>query len=468
MFMIDRHIEQYFGHWWNRKRRKPLVLRGARQVGKSTLVRQFASHRQLVLNEINLERHLYLDTVFKTLDLRHIVQELEGLMGHSILEANSLLFLDEIQATPHAIAALRYFYEDMPDLPVIAAGSLLEFTLADHTFSMPVGRVEYLHVGPVSFSEFIGCLDPDLESWRQAACRLEKIPETSHQRLLSRLREYLFVGGMPEAVMEYAETGSLAEVQEVQRSITETYQDDFAKYARYSELARLQRVFNQIPRNIGRKIKYVNLSREERSRDVKSALELLNRAQICHKVIASHCSGVPLGADSLDHVFKVVFLDTGLVTFLCGGRWPDISHASETTLVNEGPLAEQFIGQHLAYADRGKPQLHYWLREGRADNAEIDYVIACGMRILPVDVKSGTHGSLKSMHQFVLDKKVNQAIRFDLNQASRMHVSAQARVGNAVQEIHFELLSLPLYAVEAITSSPFQSEPALPLSRSWP
>ena len=447
--MITRHSELYLKHWMEKKRRKPLVLRGARQVGKSTLVRQFAAHQGLVLNEINLEKHLRLDEVFKSLDIKKIVLELEGLLGRNIL-GGGLLFLDEVQATPHALAALRYFYEELPDLPVIAAGSLLEFTLAKHSFSMPVGRVEYHHIGPVSFSEFIACKDPDLNPWREAAGRFEEIPDTAHQRLLARLREYLFVGGMPEAVLEFHESGSLSQVQEVHRSITETYQDDFAKYAQHAELVRLQRVFGQIPRNIGRKIKYSNLSRDERSREIKACVELLSRAQVCQKVMASLCSGLPLAAEMEEDTYKLIFMDVGIVNYLCGGRWPDISAATAQVLVNEGPLAEQFVGQHLAYLDRAKPELHYWLREGRTNNAEVDYVIAQGSQILPVEVKAGASGALKSLQQFVLEKKSTQTIRFDLNRPSRMMVDAKARSGDTVKDVRFELLSLPLYAVECV------------------
>jgi len=449
--MIPRASEHYLEHWFEKKRRKPLVLRGARQVGKSTLIRQFAEHHGLVLNEVNLERHLPLNDVFKSLDVKRIVRELEGLLGRNILASGSLLFLDEVQATPQALAALRYFYEELPELPVIAAGSLMEFALADHSFSMPVGRVEYLHISPVSFREFLECFDPDLETWRAVAGRIEQIPETAHHRLLHRLREYLFIGGMPEAIMAYIETGSLSEVQEVQRSIVETYQDDFSKYASRAELVRLQRIFGQIPRNIGRKIKYVNLSREERSREIKSAVELLNRAQVCQKITASHCSGLPLSAEIAEDVYKLIFMDVGIVNFMCGGRWQDISEVADQALVNEGPLAEQFIGQHLAYLDRSKPQLHYWLREGRANNAEVDYVVSQGMQILPIEVKAGASGTLKSLQQFVLEKGCEQAIRFDLNPPSRMVVNVKARSGNAVEDVNFELLSLPLYAVESLS-----------------
>ena len=243
---IDRISEQYIRNWLGKKRRKPLILRGAGQVGKSTLARHFAANSGLTLNEVNLEKYFILDETFKSLDMKRIIREIEGLLGRNILEANSLLFLDEIQAAPHALAALRYFYEELPELPVIAAGSLLEFTLARHAFPMPVGRVEYCYMGPVSFREFVSALEPDLCPWIDAAVRLEDVPDTAHRRLLGLLREFLFVGGMPEAVQVYTESRSLSEVQEVQRSIIDTYRDDFAKYAGPGELTRLQRVLDTI------------------------------------------------------------------------------------------------------------------------------------------------------------------------------------------------------------------------------
>jgi predicted AAA+ superfamily ATPase len=418
-------------------------------VGKSTLVRQFAAGRGLTLYEINLEKHPELDGVFKSLDVKRILFEIAGLLGRKIEAEQGLLFLDEVQATPNALAALRYFYEERPELAVLAAGSLLEFTLSKHVFSMPVGRVEYHHLGPISFGEFIDGVDPDLNAWCEAAARFEPVPETAHHRLLSRLREYFYVGGMPEAVQVYIESGALPEVQDVHRAIAETYQDDFSKYAQQADLARLRRVFVQIPRNIGRKIKYVNLSREERAREIKACVELLNLAQVCHKVVASHCSGVPLAAESDDMAYKLIFMDVGMVNHVCGGTWHDIAQTSGQTLVNEGPLAEQFIGQHLAYLDSGRPQLNYWIREGKANNAEVDYVLARGTRILPIEVKAGAGGSLKSLQQFVLEKRVCQAVRFDLNLSSKVKVDYRARSGESSADVTFELLSLPLYAVEA-------------------
>ena len=453
--MIYRKATVHLTDWLKKSRRKPLVLRGARQVGKSTLVREFAKTAGLELLEVNLERHPVLDPVFRTLDVVRICREIEGLLGRRIDAAKSLLFLDEIQATPHALAALRYFHEEMAELPVVAAGSLLEFTLADHEFSMPVGRVEYLHLGPVRFSEFLGEADSGLIPYLEAAGRFEDIPDTAHARLVERLREFLFVGGMPEAVREFLESGSLTGVREVQRSIVETYQDDFAKYARREELVRLHGVFQRIPGNIGRKIKYVNLSREDLSRETKACVDLLVRAQICHRVPASHCSGLPLAAGENTKSFKLISMDVGIVNFLSGGRWESLSQATAQTLVNEGALAEQFAGQHLAFLDPGKPALHYWLREGKAENAEVDYVVAANGKILPVEVKAGAAGSLKSLHQFCHEKSCVAALRLDLNKPSRFPVVFKTREGDSSAEVRFELVSLPLYAVEAVGGEHF-------------
>ena len=186
--MIFRHAEHHLKEWYRSRRRKPLVLRGARQVGKSTLVRQFAANNELVLAEINLERHLYLDAVFKTLDLERIIYELEAVAGQKINSADTILFLDEIQGTPHAIQALRYFYEDRPHIPVVSAGSLLEFTLADHHFSMPVGRITYYHLGPLTFKEFLSAVSPDLEKYLSGFKLGEEIPMAAHKKLLNRQR----------------------------------------------------------------------------------------------------------------------------------------------------------------------------------------------------------------------------------------------------------------------------------------
>jgi predicted AAA+ superfamily ATPase len=414
-------------------------------------VRQFAKQQGFALNEINLERHLGLNKVFATLDTRLIRAELDALAGRSITAPKSLLFLDEIQAAPSALQALRYFYEDLPALPVVAAGSLLEFTLARHSFAMPVGRIAYHHLGPMTFREFLEAVEPALAGFLDEIAANVALPEAAHRKLLSRQRQFLFVGGMPEAVQAFVETGSLEESSAVHRRIVSTYEDDFAKYAAPGDRTLLQHVFRQIPRLVGRKIKYVSVSREERSRDVKAAIGQLVGARVCHRVSASHCSGVPLQADIDETAFKLLFLDVGLMNHVCGMDWLALSRMDDARLVNEGAVAEQFVGQHLAYIAGGaeSPRLAYWLREGRAANAEVDYVVARGPEIFPIEVKAGRSGTLRSLQQFAAQKRTRVAVRFDLNPPSRQKVAGQLPPASAsgLAPVNFDLISLPLYAV---------------------
>lgn len=449
MAIIPRFAGKYLETWYRRSGRKPLVIRGARQVGKSTLVRRFAEDHGLILNEINLERHLYLDKIFKSLDMDIIIKELSALTGRNILFPDSILFLDEIQATPHAIQALRYFYEDKPDLPVLCAGSLLEFALSDHHFSMPVGRIEYYHLGPMTFGEFLNAADPDMVSYCSEFHVDQGMPLTAHQKLIKRQREYLFVGGMPEAVYAYIEKNGLADVTAVHRSIADTYQDDFSKYAKQKDLVLLQKVFRQIPRIIGQKVKYSNISREDKSREVKTVIDLLVKARICHKVFHSYCSGVPLMADINENIYKLIFMDVGMAAYLTGLDWKTMQALDKQALVNEGRLAEQFVGQHLINPFE-PPKLNYWLREAISANAEVDYVISSANQVMPIEVKAGKSGAIKSLQQFALNKQATTCIRFDLNPPEIGQITHSVRVKKGSAQVTYTLLSLPLYLAEEL------------------
>jgi len=447
--MLRRSAEKHLTNWYAKKRRKPLVLRGARQVGKSTLVRRFAELNNLILNEVNLERHLFLDDTFKTLNIETIIRELEAVTGKNIHAPGSILFLDEIQAAPHALQALRYFYEEKPDLPIISAGPLLEFTLADHHFSMPVGRIEYYHLGPMTFKEFLAAIEPALTAYLSDFHLNKDMPKAAHLKLAERQREFLFVGGMPEAVYIYKEDGSFVEVSTVHRSIAETYQDDFSKYSKKKDLVLMQKVFQQLPKTLGHKLKYSNVSREERSRDVKAVINLLTNARVCHQVFHSHCSGVPLFAEIKENTYKILFMDVGMAAYICGLDWTTLQSFDERAIVNEGGLAEQFIGQHLLNPFES-PKLTYWLRESKSTNAEVDYVIAKGNRIIPIEVKAGKSGTLKSIQQFLLKKNIDLAVRFDLNPPSIQNVSHAVRTRDGSRPLSYTLLSLPLYMIEEL------------------
>lgn len=439
--------------WWQKPQRKPLVIRGARQVGKSTLVRLFAASKGLPLNEVNLDRIPLLDAVFTSKDPKKIIAELESLPKMPGIDANALLFLDEIQGVESALPALRYFHEDCPELPVIAAGSLLEFLLRDHKFSMPVGRIEYLHMGPLVFSEFLAALDEKhlLAKLNNFSLK-DPLGDLTHQRFIEVLRTYFFVGGMPEAVDQFVKTGSQREVSEVHRSILGTYQDDFPKYIGSRNLSRFLRIFAYSARNIGLKVKYTNFSPDHQSASIKADIELLCLARILTKVTHSHCNGLPLEAECDERVYKLMFMDIGLMNSMLGLSWKDLTALPELKLVNEGTMAEQFVGQHLLDAQRKEISsgLNYWLREGKGVNAEVDFVSSAAGQIFPIEVKAGASGSLRSLHQFMSEKRLNFAIRLDLNPPSLQWVDTTIQAKTGPQKVRYRLLSLPLYLVEKI------------------
>jgi len=449
---MNRFKENRLKDWILNKRRKPLVIRGARQVGKSTLVRQFARKQGLKLHEINLERHLKLTDLFKTQDTTKILRELEFICGKGpVTGRGNLLFLDEIQAIPAAIQTLRYFYEDLPDLPVIAAGSLLEFALSESSFSMPVGRIEYLFLCPMTFEEFLEAMkEKQLLDLLRDFKPQELFPMSAHERLLDLQRLFLLIGGMPEAVKQYIQTRDLRRVFDVHASIVETYRDDFSKYARHADLLRLHKVFDYVPFATGEKFKYVRVDSQDQAKSLSRAVDLLSKAQVIMKAIHTNASGAPLRATMDNRTFKPFFLDCGLMNFICGVHEIPLMDLKKREFINEGKLAEQFIAQHIAFLGKSniRPCLTYWLRESRSKNAEVDFIVQLDQWIVPVEVKSGKSGTLRSLLQFAYQKQTTRAIRFDLNPPGFQHVSHSIRQANHTASVEFDLLSLPLYLVE--------------------
>ncbi|MDJ0837392.1 MAG: AAA family ATPase [Acidobacteriota bacterium] len=445
-----RIAEQKLEQWYRSRRRKPLVIRGARQVGKSTLVRRFARARNLPLAEVNLEKQPQLNAVFETKDIERILQELEGVVRHPI-SADHLLFLDEIQATPQALAALRYFFEERPELAVVCAGSLLEFALSDAKWSMPVGRVTYLNMGPMTIEEFLLALDEEdlLQHIRNYTWE-GSLPETVHERLLVRQRQFCFTGGLPEAVLTYVESGSLEEVSQVQDELLESYRDDFYKYGNQADQIRLRQVMEFAARNAGTKIKYRNISQLEQSRTLKRVIELLCNARVVSRCFHTHGSGVPLFGEIDERVYKLLFLDVGLLNRICGLDWRHLASLDRQQFVNQGTIAEQFVGQHLLFDFGGlaPTALCYWLREGKGNNAEVDYLVSHGPWVIPVEVKAGPGGRLRSLHQFLSMKHGEHAVRFDLNLPSSAAMSVRLPGKGALD---YHLHSLPLYMAGELT-----------------
>ena len=422
-------------------------------MGKSTLVRLFAERCKRPLAEVDLERHADLASAFARNDPVYLLNVLEALPGIRSIGPDGLLFLDEIQSVPEAISALRYFREDMSELPVLAAGSLPDFALADRRFSMPVGRVAYLHMGPMVFTEFLNAVDEGKLAFMIASFEFERgLDPAVHNRIMDLLRIYFFTGGMPEAVNAFARSRRLRDVGVVHNSIVDTYREDFPKYIGSRSLPRIVNVFNFAARNVGRKVKFIHFSREDKAVTTRSDIELLCMARVLSKVVHSHCNGLPLQADGDPRVYKLIFMDIGLMNAVCGLGWSSIESMSEIRLVNEGAMAEQFIGQHLQSLLAGSTnrELTYWLREGRATNAEVDYVAAFDGRIVPMEVKAGASGSLKSLHQFVAEKGVPLAVRFDAARPSIQTVRTSVQRAEMQTDVNYRLVSLPLYLVERL------------------
>jgi hypothetical protein len=446
-----RFILSDLARWLKDKDKSPpLIIRGARQVGKTWTVRQLAEQLDLTLIELNLEKQPQLRSLFEINDVQVILQNIETLTGQSITPKNCLLFLDEIQAAPELLAKLRWFAEDRPQLAVIAASSLLEFTLEKHTFSMPVGRITYRYLGPLSFCEFLHALGHQkLSDLIQNSSHTTIIPEITHHKLLDLFNEYSIVGGLPAAVKDWAEHQSPNNILQIHHDLISTYQDDFNKYSGNINPAILQQVFDAIPHMLGRKFVYKHVNPDLPLIQIKNSLELLKKARICTPAVATSANGTPLGAEIKTQYFKVVSLDTGLASTLLGLRLDQFRKLKDINLINNGAIAEQVVGQLLQCTEPYyiEPNLYYWRREQPRSSAEIDYVIQHNSSIIPIEVKSGKTGTLKSLHLFMALKERKLAVRINADLLSRVEIDVTTQLNNQAK---YELLSIPFYLTEVI------------------
>ena len=444
---MHRFALDYLDTWKVKPNRKPLIIRGARQVGKTYLARLFAGDHFDNLVEINFERDPGIASLFASKDPRKIVQMLELQFNVSIRPGGTLLFFDEIQATPEIFSSLRYFYEEMPELHVISAGSLLEFAMEEPAFSMPVGRIEYLYLGPMQFEEFLlAAGEENLVTFLSAFTFGDTIPEPVHGRLMELFRIFLVTGGMPESIGVYLKSKSWQECESVKHAQQATFEDDFNKYGRRFKHQRLQLLFRKIPLLVGRKFKYANVDRDERSAQLAKALDLLCQARVAYRVYHSTCSGIPLGATINEKKFKILFIDVGLMSTATGLNLLDYERAGDIMMVNAGAVCEQFVGQHLLFSQHlyREPEVHYWIREKKGSSAEVDYVISEGTAIVPVEIKAGKGGTLKSLHLFLRERRRPLGVRFNADIPSVLDLDTALSDGH---NIPYRLLSLPLYLV---------------------
>lgn len=393
---MERYVFSDLKDWIKKFRRKPLLLRGARQVGKTWLVDKLAQQEFTNYVKVDFEENSELASLFNgDLNPQKICAELELRTGVDIIEGKTLLFFDEIQICPGAIMALRYFYEKMPDLHVIAAGSLLEFVYSEISF--PVGRIQFLEIQPMNFSEFLFALNYD-KAAKICNKPVVRVSESTHEFLLEQLRIYWLVGGMPECIKEYMNTKSIKMAAEVQDEICETYRMDFNKYKPKTDINCLNTVFSGIVANVGQQIKYTGLAKDFTIPTIKKAYESLSLAHIARKVKSVSSPGIPLEVYSSGKKFKNLFLDIGLMNRIMGIDYNKMLNHKNLLAIYRGQLAEQFVGQEIVSVT--KKQLYYWARDSKNSNAEIDYLLLSDGKLIPIEVKDGPSGKLRSLHLY--------------------------------------------------------------------
>ncbi|NOR44656.1 MAG: AAA family ATPase [Candidatus Delongbacteria bacterium] len=434
--MIQRKIYKTLLEWKLENNRRPILLRGARQIGKTYIVDFFGKNEFKNIISLNFERNPEYINIFDSVIPDEIIEKIMLFTGQDIIPGKTLIFLDEIQECPKAITSLRYFYEEKPDIHIIGAGSLLEFTLRKENIKMPVGRIQYLYMYPLTFHEFIDALgESKLGSYISSLDNLKNIPNALHDKLNGLVRKYFIIGGMPAVVREYVESGNIIKCQKIQRSIIDTYSDDFAKYASGSKHLNLSKIFDAVPNMIGQKFIYARVDNSIKSRDLKEAVTLLETAGIITRVKRTSGAGIPLESGVKDNYFKLVFLDVGILQAI-SGIYGETAKESDLTAIFKGAVAEQFVGQEILSLNNPyrRSSLFYWARESKSSNAEVDYLIQLNDKILPVEVKSGTIGKMKSMQLYYKEYNPVNGIKI-----------SQSPYG-----IIDKTISLPLYAIELL------------------
>lgn len=416
MTYYKRHIDKQLLEWKDSSRRKPLLIRGARQVGKSTAVRELGKQFRYFV-EINLEKQPDLLQMFpENIDVKKTCEKLSGTLGIPIVPEETLLFIDEIQISKEAIMSLRYFKEDYPELHVIAAGSLLEFALEELS-SFGVGRIRSLYMYPFSFDEFLMAQGLDLTiSYKKRATSEEPLTDMAHKDLTDQLRTFYLVGGMPAAVAEWIESHSYIEVSHVHTDIIQTYEDDFNKYKMRVSPILLRQVLRSTALQVGNKFVFSAAVRDVHSSVVREALHLLTLAGLITPVKHTDGTGLPLGAEENNNYVKYLFFDLGVMLTMLDIPAAEILTASDVELVNKGGTSEMFAGLEMKkYRDCFRnPEMHYWQNTKKGNNAEVDYLRVRGGKVLPIEVKANKQGSMQSLWIFMRKRKLHEAIRTSL------------------------------------------------------
>ena len=405
--MFRRTALENLREWALKAERKPLVLRGARQVGKTTLVEMFAAdfdhYIYLNLEEKDNAELFATDSPFDDL--------LAGIFFKAKLPVDSprtLIFIDEIQTEPKAVQALRYFYEKRPDLYVIAAGSLLESLMGRH-ISFPVGRVEYMALHPCTFVEFLSAIGEEM-----LASQVEKVavPQSLHSYTLDLFKKYMIIGGLPEVVANYAQYNDMVRLSDVFNALLSGYRDDVEKYAdNRKEQDSIRYILNYGWTSAGHRIQFAKFTNSSfKSADVSNAFRTLEKTLLLELVYPLTSTSFPILPD-LKKSPKLLWLDTGLVNYVAGMQ-EELLFTTDSDELWNGDIAEHIVAQELLGATTtfGEKRL-FWVRDARNSQAEVDFVIRYKSHLLPIEVKTGANSKLRSLHLFMEESKENIALR---------------------------------------------------------
>ncbi len=419
---LERSVDKELKAWSKLAERKPLLLRGARQVGKSSAVRNLATKFDHFV-EVNFDENPKYSSLFeKGLTPSEICEQLSLTTNIPIVQGKTLLFLDEIQNSLAAISSLRYFYEKMPALHVIAAGSLIEFALAEIP-SFGVGRIRSLFMYPFSFEEFLlANKENSLLDLLTKATPAKALPDILHQKLSKYLKKFLVIGGMPEAVSAYVAKADMLEAQRVLDDLIISIEADFAKYKHRVSTLRIREVFNAVVQQMGYKFSYSYPNSTLSNIQIKEALALLTLAGLIYPVTHSASNGLPLGADINHKKRKFLLLDTGIFQRILGLNIADLLLEDELKVINKENMAELFVGLELLKNGScyERKDLFYWQREAKNSQAEVDYVIQKKDKIVPIEVKAGTKGAMQSLYLFLEEKKIEMGVRISMENFSAM------------------------------------------------
>ena len=429
---MRRNIDHSLIEWKTSKQRKALLLRGARQVGKTFSVRVLGQSFKYFL-EVNFEEDRVVKKIFEgSLDPFHLSEKLSAYFSVPIVPGQTLLFFDEIQACPNALSSLRFFYEKMPDLHIAAAGSLLEMVLSKLP-SYGVGRIQSLFMYPMSFDEYLSALGENVLVDMKNSKTVEPV---FHDKIINYLKVFHLIGGLPEIVGEYVCTKNILNCQQKLGDLLESFRDDFAKYKKRVDIQALDEVFASIAVQAGHKFKYSNVDSAYNHRVLRQALNLLIQAGLAYKIYHTAGHGLPLGAEIKSNRFKVVIFDTGIHFRMLGLNNADILVSEDIDMINKGGIAEVFVGNEFIKSmnNRIRGQLFYWHNEGKGTSSEVDYLIQRENKIIPIEVKSGKTGKMKSMMVFLKQHKSEYGIRLSLENFSK----------------HGNILIRPLYAVNVV------------------